>query len=189
MSPAALSLLENEHSKGIDFISGLRLATVLRMDPYSLGFGDDSDKHQPQTTVYTPIIGETNQGPPDSWFDNGCPVHGYADDVVCISVANASKAYALRVSEAAGSMQKGDIILLDPDSTAESGDDVLVLTADASVPKVMQMMFFKADNYHLKNYDDEQVTTVSKNDIAYLHPIVAKVSQAMATRDPVAKSK
>ena len=186
ISPAGLSLLENNHNQGVDLVIGLMLSKVLRMPPYTLAFGNKEKNHTPQSESSTPIIGTTDSGPDQLWFENDCPVLGFSPEIVEVGINQAPQSYALKTLKQIGRHFEGDIIILDPDAELVPGDDVLVLPIANDKPEVMQFMYSRGGVVNLKPYSENSgVLSLNADEYRYLHAVVAGVAQSKVKPDPI----
>lgn len=80
-----------------------------------------------------PIVGNTQGGPDHQWVEMDYPV-GYGDEYIAMTSRD-PHAYALRVrgNSMAPRIREGEVILVEPTTVAEAGDDVVVRTLDGQV--------------------------------------------------------
>lgn len=80
-----------------------------------------------------PVVGTTQGGPDHQWVETGYPA-GFGDEYITMTSRD-PHAYALRVrgNSMAPRIREGEVILVEPTTTAEAGDDVVVRTLDGQV--------------------------------------------------------
>lgn len=80
-----------------------------------------------------PVVGTTQGGPDHEWVEMGYPA-GFGDEYITMTSRD-PHAYALRVrgNSMSPRIREGEVILVEPTTTAEAGDDVVVRTVDGQV--------------------------------------------------------
>jgi len=185
MTRANLSLLESNHNISIDFLKGVQIALFLDMDVVEFATGIKSKRAKHNIATYTPVIGRLSSGPKMAWFDLGCPLLGYSDQVVELAVNNSLSAYALIVDIAMGHLKQPDVIILDPEADRTPGDDLLIKIKSEDTPILVQFLFEKPIEINIKSYSDDTVKSYLFSELDYYHPVIAKVSTSKLKPSPV----
>lgn len=185
MTRANLSLLESGHNKSIDFQKGVQIALFLGMDIVEFATGKKGKRNSHNIATYTPVIGRLSSGPQMAWFDLGCPLLGFSEQVVEMAVNNSQSAYALIVDISVGELKKTDVIILDPEADKTPGDDLLIKLKTEDSPMLVQFLFDKPAEISIKSYNDDTVKSYLFNDLEYCHPVIAKVSTSKLKPSPV----
>lgn len=118
-------------------IAGERVASISKFlsvstDWLLTGIPEESAEVS-RSPVGIPVVGTSQGGPDHAWLEMGYPP-GFGDEYLNVTSRD-HHAYALRVrgNSMAPRIREGDVILVEPTTTPDPGDDVVVKTRDGQV--------------------------------------------------------
>lgn len=164
----------------------LKIAGVLKVDPNEISprlmktVRDTARRtgSKPQlrsVPIGIPVVGNTQGGPAKHWLETGHPA-GFGDEYVDM-ISKDANAYALYVrgSSMSPRFREGDVILVEPSSTAEAGDEVVVRTTDGQV-MVKTLVSNRNDQVILSSISQDHDRIVLRfSQIEFIHAVGAIV--------------
>ncbi|MCL1125608.1 helix-turn-helix domain-containing protein [Shewanella surugensis] len=176
LSAGGLSLFENGHTSGIDFVTGVKLAKLLQLDPESLALGLETCG-SPEENKALPIIGDQHSGPTSDWFDIAIEDRPLATEVIEIHFDKTKAYYGLKITENTGRYLDGEAIILDSDpfQALLSGNDVFVVYQRHC--QLMHFLYERGGKVHLIGFEkDSHMLIINRDECQYLHSVVAIVT-------------
>lgn len=173
LSPGGLSLFENGHTSGVDFVTGIKLAKLLQLNPESLAFGVETSL-SPEQNRLLPIIGDQYSGPAADWLTVKKEDKPVATEIVEVSFDSKKAYYGLKVSANTGRYLEGEVVVLDADplQTLVSGNDVFI--AYQAHCELMHFLYERGNKVHLIGFEkDSHMLVINRDECQYLHSVVA----------------
>lgn len=175
LSPGGLSLFENGHTSGVDFVTGVKLAKLLQLSPEALAFGYECNM-PPARTDTLAIIGCQHSGPEHQWLALAVEDRPLTAEVVDLQFGHNAAYYGLKMTENTGRYLEGEVAILnaDPQQVLVSGNDVYVVYQTHC--QLMHFLYERGGKVHLIGFEKEShLLVVNRNECQYLHSVVAIV--------------
>ncbi|WP_298769115.1 helix-turn-helix domain-containing protein [uncultured Shewanella sp.] len=175
LSPGGLSLFENGHTSGVDFVTGVKLAKLLQISPEALALGYESNI-PPARTDTLAIIGCHHSGPESLWLELAVEERPLTTEIVDCQFVHDQTHYGLRITENTGRYLEGEVAILnaDPQQVLISGNDVYVVYQTHR--QLMHFLYERGGKVHLIGFEKEShLLVVNRNECQYLHSVVAIV--------------
>ncbi|WP_299493777.1 helix-turn-helix transcriptional regulator [uncultured Shewanella sp.] len=173
LSPGGLSLFENGHTSGIDFITGVKLAKLLQLSPEALAFGYEVNT-LPERSNMLAIIGCQDSGPEHDWLEESIEKRPLTTECVDLQFSRNNTYYGLKITENTGRYLEGEVAILnaDPQQVLVSGNDVYVVYQTHR--QLMHFLYERAGKVHLIGFEkDSHLLVVNRSECQYLHSVIA----------------
>jgi len=168
-SVTMISKWESGAKIGLDYAARVseKLNVSLQWIHYGEGYVGPSKK-----STFIPIVGNTQAGPNQEWFDLGYEP-GMSDEYVDFPCGN-KKVYALKVvgDSMAPRILEGEAVIVDPESEPATGEEVVVRINDGTV-MVKTLAAIRDGNVFLDSYNQGYNRIVHKKEsIEFIHSVI-----------------